>query len=106
MPSKPGNPGRIYWPQRICLSGAPFPTEAWLKSKDGQDWQSAPQHVFMKKEIRLDDGTVWKPERLERPFVLTDDQGEPMMLFIALLDQGRTGNIAIPLSRVNPKKVN
>jgi hypothetical protein len=73
------------------------PDLAWFKSKDGQDWQPAPQPVFMKKEIRLDDGTIWKPKRFERPFVLTDDQGEPIMLFIAILDQGRSGNIAIPL---------
>lgn len=55
----------------------------------------------MKKEIRLNDGTVWKPERFERPFVLTDEQGEPVMLFIAILDKGRTGNISVPLSPVN-----
>lgn len=75
------------------------PDLAWFKSKDGLNWRPAPQPVFMKKEIRLDDGTVWKPQRFERPFVLTDAQGEPLMLFIAIFDQGRTGNIAMPLSR-------
>jgi|GEM_PF-3469895 hypothetical protein len=30
----------------------------------------------MNKEILLDDGTIWKPKRFERPFVLTDEQGE------------------------------
>ena len=51
----------------------------------------------MKKEFLLEDGTLWKPKRVERPFVLTDENGKPIMLYVAIADQGVSGNIAIPI---------
>jgi hypothetical protein len=68
-------------------------------SKDGLDWAMAEPSVFVKKQIKLSDGTIWKPRRFERPFILTDDSGEPIMLYVAILDNGTTGNIAISLQK-------
>ena len=53
----------------------------------------------MKKSIPLDDGTDWKPPRLERPFVLTDEKGTPVMIYVAIMDKGGSRNIAIPLGK-------
>ena len=73
------------------------PDLALFTSSDSYNWKLADTPLFMKKEIVLDDGTVWKPERLERPFILTDEQGKPIVLYIAISDQGINGNIAIPI---------
>jgi hypothetical protein len=47
------------------------------------------------------DGTVWKPSRVERPFVLTDELGRPRMIYVAVLDGNRQGNIALTLKESN-----
>lgn len=73
------------------------PELALFTSGDSHSWQMAENRVFMKKQIQLDDGSVWTPDRLERPFVLTDQQGKPQMLYVAVSDSGVTGNIAIPV---------
>lgn len=82
----------------VChLMGAP--DLAWFVSKNGTDWQRAAEPVFMKKHIPLSDGTIWTPARVERPFVFTNDKGEPQMIFVAILDKGITGNIALKLTK-------
>ena len=70
-----------------------------LSSKDSYQWKSEESSVFTKKEILLDNGEIWKPERMERPFVLTDKKGQPIMLFVAIKDKGVSGNIAIPIKK-------
>ena len=70
---------------------------ALFKSKNGSDWQPDERKIFMKKEFSLLNGTIWKPERVERPFVLTDETGKPIMLYVAVSDKNVTGNIAIPI---------
>ena len=70
---------------------------ALFYSDNGKDWEPHERSVFMKKEFLLEDGTLWKPERVERPFVLTDDTGKPTMLYVAIADQDVSGNIAIPI---------
>ena len=69
---------------------------ALFSSKDSYNW-NIQEHVFSKKEIKLDDGTIWKPARVERPFVLTDDNGKPVCLYVAISDKNKNGNIAIPI---------
>ncbi len=66
-------------------------------SQDGLRWRPADHPVLMKKEIPLDDGTVWKPKRVERPFVLTDAQGIPVMVYLAVFDENQSANIALPV---------
>jgi hypothetical protein len=69
---------------------------ALFKSQDSYKWAPADQRVLMQKQVQLEDGTVWKPSRVERPFVLMEN-GRPRMLYVAVADKDRNGNIAIPL---------
>jgi hypothetical protein len=73
------------------------PNLALFNSENGTDWHLDERSVFMKKEFTLSDGTKWKPERVERPFVLTNDKGQPIMLYVAVADKNVNGNIAIPI---------
>ena len=73
------------------------PELALFYSENGVDWQMDEKSVFMKKEFTLSDGTTWKPERVERPFVLTDDNGKPIMFYVAVADKSVNGNIAVPI---------
>ncbi len=72
------------------------PDLALFTSKNGHQWRQADNPLFKKKEIELEDGSIWKPDRVERPFILTDAAGKPIMLYVAIADKGVTGNIAIP----------
>ncbi len=70
---------------------------ALFNSENGFDWQPDERNIFMEKEFFLSNGTIWKPERVERPFVLTDETGKPIMIYVAVADKNVTGNIAIPI---------
>lgn len=70
---------------------------ALFNSENGSDWHPDERSIFMKKEFALSDGTIWKPERVERPFVLTNEKGQPIMLYVAVADKNVNGNIAIPI---------
>lgn len=70
---------------------------ALFNSENGFDWQQDERSVFMKKEFILSDGTLWKPKRVERPFVLTNEKGQPIMIYVAVYDTNVNGNIAIPI---------
>lgn len=72
---------------------------ALFNSENGVDWQPDERKVFMKKEFTLSDGTIWKPERVERPFVLTNEKGQPIMIYVAVADKNVSGNIALFLRR-------
>ncbi len=73
------------------------PVLARLVSEDGVRWRAAEPFTFMTKEFALADGTTWKPKRFERPFVLTDAEGRAECLYVAVIDGGLSGNIAVPL---------
>lgn len=73
------------------------PTLAHLVSEDSMVWREAEPFTFMPKQFELSDGSIWKPSRVERPFVLTDDQGRPEWIYMAVADKGDSGNIAVPL---------
>lgn len=70
---------------------------ALFSSNDGEHWSEDERSVFMKKEFTLSDGTIWKPKRVERPFVLTNENGQPIMIYLAVYDKDVNGNIAIPI---------
>jgi hypothetical protein len=53
----------------------------------------------MKKEFAMADGTVWKPDRVERPFVLTDELGRPEWFYVAIKEGNIEGNIALKILR-------
>jgi hypothetical protein len=69
-----------------------------MTSPDGLNWERARQYQLTAKAIPFDDGTVWQPDRMERPFVLTDEQGTPVMLHVACRKGDMSANIALPLS--------
>lgn len=71
---------------------------ALFSSKNGYDWEPDERSVFMKKEFQLSDGTIWKPKRVERPFVLTNEKGQPIMIYVAVYDKNTNGNIALPIN--------
>jgi hypothetical protein len=70
---------------------------AMFTSTDGIDWEPAFQRTLMKKEFLLSDGKIWKPERVEQPRILTDENGTPVMICVAVADDDVNGNIAVPL---------
>jgi hypothetical protein len=63
-------------------------------SKDSVAWREATPFVALKKQFTLDDGSIWKPYRVERPFVLADAKGRAEWIYLAVLDKGGSGNIA------------
>lgn len=71
---------------------------AWFVSEDGEHWRPSETPVFMKKEFQMTDGSLWKPKRVERPFVLTDELGRPQMIYVAVLDGNRQGNLALKIT--------
>ncbi|WP_111708203.1 glycoside hydrolase family protein [Lutibacter citreus] len=70
---------------------------ALFNSENGFDWKHDERSVFMKKEFVLSDGSIWKPKRVERPFVLTNEKGQPIMIYVAVYDNNINGNLAIPI---------
>ncbi len=72
-----------------------------MTSTDGYHWEKAAQYKLTPKVIPFDDGTDWKPQRMERPFVLTDELGRPQMLFVAC----QKGDMAVDIAlRLTPAK--
>ncbi len=69
-----------------------------MTSVDGLNWERAKQYRLSPKEIRFDDGGVWKPERMERPFVLTDEKGRPEVLFVGCKKGDLAANFALTLT--------
>lgn len=72
-----------------------------ITSSDGIEWEKATQYRLTPKSIRFDDGSVWKPNRMERPFVLTDERGVPQFLFAACRKGGMSVIVALPLRVLN-----
>ena len=75
-----------------------------MTSEDGLKWEKASQYKLCAKEIPFDDGTNWNPERMERPFILTDEQGQPLMLFVGCKKGNMTVNIALKLDQVTEEQ--
>ncbi|ARN58002.1 glycoside hydrolase family protein [Sedimentisphaera salicampi] len=70
-----------------------------FKSSDRKNWEPNSEPVFTEKHIQLDNGKIWKPRRMERPFILTDSQGNPETAYFSVLYQGRSANIAVPVRK-------
>ncbi|MDF7827061.1 hypothetical protein P4B35_23765, partial [Pontiellaceae bacterium B12227] len=72
---------------------------AMFSSRDSVTWERAAQPVLMEKQFLMEDGSIWMPKRVERPFVLTDETGRPLMLYLAVWDNEHklNGNIAVKL---------
>jgi len=75
------------------------PVLAHLVSEDSFTWREAEPFTFMQKQLELSDGKTWKPQRVERPFILADGNGRATWVYLAIFDKAKSGNIAVPLNR-------
>jgi len=80
------------------------PGLAILESADGIKWTKPPHPFFMKKQVVLQSGDTIKVNRLERPQLLIDDDGNPRVLYSACsiininpTKKGESFNVQIPL---------
>ncbi|WP_290708830.1 glycoside hydrolase family protein [Flavihumibacter sp. CACIAM 22H1] len=80
---------------------------ALLESDDGINWHRSFYAEFLKKELVLQNGRVVKLHHLERPFLLLDKQGMPLVFYgaatihsPAAYKQTGTFNIQLRLARV------
>ncbi len=80
------------------------PGLAILESKNGIDWEVPENPFFMKKEIILKSGEHLKANRLERPQLLIDENGNPIVMYAAAAlinvnerNDGSSFNVHIPL---------
>jgi len=81
-----------------------LPGLALLESEDGIDWTRPKEPFFMKKELVLSPGDTIQVKRLERPQLLVDERGNPLVLYAACSLEnagdkrdGSTFNVHIPL---------
>lgn len=84
------------------------PGLALLESLDGIKWTKPPNPFFMKKEVVLNSGDTIKVNRLERPQLLINENGNPKVLYAAcsIVDinprqDGASFNVHIPLETRN-----
>ncbi|MBI9017400.1 MAG: alpha-L-fucosidase [Phycisphaerae bacterium] len=68
-----------------------------ITSTDGLNWQKANQYELKSKEVLFDDGSILKPDRMERPFVYTDKTGKPLFLFFSVKKANDTMNICVEI---------
>lgn len=81
---------------------------AILHSKDGIQWTPNENPLFMKREVKLENGKVISLDRLERPQLLLNEEGIPLVLYCAAAvdplgskNDGSSFNIQIPLTIEN-----
>ncbi|WP_225443962.1 glycoside hydrolase family protein [Echinicola arenosa] len=67
-----------------------------VSSVDGVKWKKASEYQVMPKEIKMEDGSILKPDRLERPFVY-EENGKVIMLGLAAKQGNDSFVITIPL---------
>ncbi|WP_339869997.1 glycoside hydrolase family protein [uncultured Algoriphagus sp.] len=67
-----------------------------VSSSDGLQWQKASEYRIMPKEIKMKDGSILKPDRLERPFVY-QESGNLITLGLAAKQGDDSFIVFIPL---------
>lgn len=65
-------------------------------SPDGINWEKAPEYELMPKILRLKSGGEIEPDRLERPFVFTEN-GEPQVMSLAVKKDDESYIVFIPV---------
>lgn len=70
-----------------------------VSSRDGVNWKKATEYVVFPKKLRMKDGSEIHPDRLERPFVYTEN-GEPQVLCLAVKKGDESYTVFVP---VQPK---
>jgi len=69
-----------------------------ISSRDGINWDKATEYALMQKVVPRSDGSRLKPDRLERPFVYTEN-GEPKVLSLAVKKEDDSYTIFIPVEQ-------
>ena len=67
-----------------------------VTSEDGVIWKQANEYVLMSKEIMMKDGSTLIPDRLERPFIYSEN-GKPKVLSLAAKKGDDSYSIFIPI---------
>jgi len=67
-----------------------------IYSHDGINWKKANEYVLMPKMVPMKDGSALIPDRLERPFVFTEN-GKPTVLSLAVKKGDESYSIFIPI---------
>ena len=71
-----------------------FGALALITSEDGLHWSGATHPLISLREMKISNGGVIKLAHLERPFVVTDNGGQPTALFAAAsIDEPAAGDI-------------
>ena len=60
-----------------------FGALALITSVDGLNWHAAAHPLISLREMKMKDGKKIELAHLERPFVVTDKEGQPVVLFVA-----------------------
>lgn len=69
-----------------------------LKSSDGISWSKADEYVLTHKKLKIHDGTELVPDRLERPFVYTEND-EPQVLSMAVKKENEAYIVFVPVKQ-------
>jgi len=90
-----------------------FGALALITSKNGTDWEVAKNPLISLRQLLMKDGKTMELANMERPFVYTDEEGQPLALFSAfsIVKQGsykvenytpdcNTGNVGIKLNSI------
>jgi hypothetical protein len=79
-----------------------FGALALITSKDGLQWQAANHSLVSLRELKMNDGTKMTLSHLERPFVVTDGDGQPSALFAAAsIEEPSGGDVSRVTQRNN-----
>jgi alpha-L-fucosidase len=76
-----------------------------VSSHDGINWKKATEYVLTPKKIRMQDGSLLEPERLERPFIYVEE-GEPRVLSLAVKEGDKAYCIFIPIAQPSTPRPN
>ncbi|MBI4890692.1 MAG: glycoside hydrolase family protein [Acidobacteria bacterium] len=68
-----------------------------IESANGMDWRRSAHFELTKRPVAFDEGEPWVPDRMERPFVLTDKHGIPQVLYVACKKGEHSVDLALPL---------
>jgi len=79
-----------------------FGALALITSEDGLHWQAANHPLISLRQIKMADGSTIQLAHLERPFIVNDENGQPIALFAAAsINDPSAGNVQDVLSANN-----
>ena len=76
-----------------------------VTSEDGINWEKSNEYVLMPKQVKMADGSILVPDRLERPFIYHEN-GEPKVLSLAVKKGDASYSIFIPIEKAAYPKPN